>query len=1376
MSGLPEETIKSALAQLDARRVLEYLDYRTDTIQEGPKGLRCFCPIHKEQAFRSFSLDLGKGLGRCSYTPCPGHRPVNLLELVALVRNIPVEAALAELAQRFSLQVTLPGQAALPDTPLETARKALAAGQADTAYEAFHRVLTGDPDNEEAMRGLVQVCRGRDAQDEAADLLKRIAALHLTAGRSAESAEAYEEYLKARPDDVEARLRYAECLHRLSRPDDVVAEMLRIGALFEAQKDSDRALEIYRRIQAFQPGSEEAAQAIEQLLLRAGRASEAVAHILEKAARLAERNEPLEVLVCYRQVLDLDPLRDDVRRKFLEGVLHNPDLAESILPECLTVLDGLVDSSEADLLEALEGLNQRFVGNLALQERLFRAYDAAGRVSDADELAFDLANYYLESGTFALARQWVDPLVKRGGAGLATALSLKAQICRAMGNDAEALATLIEAIDFQERNGRFDEALPFYGLALELDPGNLQLISRRLRAFTELRRDEEVAEMLSDVLGQLQTTGDSERALEIVDELLRLADAGRLPASAALTLVTARAERLRVLDRTAEARDAFLRAADMMREQDNSQGAIAIFETLLKQDSHDLEAMERLADSRLAIGEHDDAVAAYRALADLYGEQGSLDAQLDQLLKIARITPDDVDVLKRILAMYDQMGNTRDARELRGRLAVLHCEREEYGQALDICRAVLRTDPNDLPALEMCVRVYDATGERDSLRREALRLLDLHQATGSLEDVGRVMALLDANFPDDPEVLSLRIRALCAQGSGAEALPLVERVLETNQKAGRDTLSLDLLRRVVASSPDLLDAGLLRRWVELCCRTETIEENWVETEQMLGMLRQWLEPADLVDHLRLLIETAPGFAPPRTQTISLLEAAGERPKAAAALRDWARFCISQGDTAQAARHYQRAVDMQGDNLELLSEVLDFRSAEGIAAGSGDLALRLADLLETAGLVALAVSMLETGLRLEPRREDLRERALALDEIIASPDFLRRRYEEISTARSGAGDFASARAVLVEAVQRFPMEVNLRLTLADLYGQMELAEERTAELANIAEIQAEMGDPAAAEETIAQVLAEAPDNLNAQAIQAEIHAKMGLEKRALTEFRSLSKRVAVAPPRPAAPAEGDGREEAAPQESFEMLPLNTSYSFDHFVVGTRNNFAHATARAIAANPGGDYNPLFLHGDVGLGKTHLLQAIALELKNSHPELHILYTSTEEFTNALIEAIQANTIRRFRALFKSPDVLLIDDVHGLAEKERAQEEFFQIFNALYQANRQIVMTSDRPPKEIAHLERRLRSRFAAGIIVDIQSPDLETRMAILRCETAEQGVAVPDELLLRIAQRISSNVRELKSTLRQLVARIRIGGEPPTESLVEQILAETIGGGAD
>lgn len=240
-----------------------------------------------------------------------------------------------------------------------------------------------------------------------------------------------------------------------------------------------------------------------------------------------------------------------------------------------------------------------------------------------------------------------------------------------------------------------------------------------------------------------------------------------------------------------------------------------------------------------------------------------------------------------------------------------------------------------------------------------------------------------------------------------------------------------------------------------------------------------------------------------------------------------------------------------------------------------------------------------------------------------------------------------------------------------------------------------------------------------------------------------------------------------RESF----FNPRYTFDSFVVGPSNRFAHAASMAVAESPARAYNPLFIYGGVGLGKTHLMQAIGQFHLRRNPSLKILYISSERFTNQLITAIQNRTTLSFREKYRNLDVLLIDDVHFIAGKEATQEEFFHTFNALYDAHKQIVLSSDRPPKEIQALEERLVSRFEWGLVTDIQKPDLETRIAILRKKVEVSHVFFPEEAILFIAERVISNIRELEGALMRVVAYSSVFEKEITPELAKEVLKEML-----
>ncbi|QYK51305.1 MAG: chromosomal replication initiator protein DnaA [Anaerolineales bacterium] len=234
-------------------------------------------------------------------------------------------------------------------------------------------------------------------------------------------------------------------------------------------------------------------------------------------------------------------------------------------------------------------------------------------------------------------------------------------------------------------------------------------------------------------------------------------------------------------------------------------------------------------------------------------------------------------------------------------------------------------------------------------------------------------------------------------------------------------------------------------------------------------------------------------------------------------------------------------------------------------------------------------------------------------------------------------------------------------------------------------------------------------------------------------------------------------------------INSRYTFENFVVGSGNRLAHAASMSVAENPGKSYNPLFLYGRVGLGKTHLLRAIGYAAQQRG--LRVLYVSSEEFTNDLISAIRSQTTPAFRDKYRSADVLLIDDIQFIAGKESTQEEFFHTFNTLHGQNKQIVVTSDRSPKGFLTLEERLRSRFEWGLLADIQPPDYETRLAILRSNAEKLGRPVPAEVLEVIAERMQSNIRELEGALNRIVAYAFLRDVPLTADLVDGALADML-----
>jgi len=258
--------------------------------------------------------------------------------------------------------------------------------------------------------------------------------------------------------------------------------------------------------------------------------------------------------------------------------------------------------------------------------------------------------------------------------------------------------------------------------------------------------------------------------------------------------------------------------------------------------------------------------------------------------------------------------------------------------------------------------------------------------------------------------------------------------------------------------------------------------------------------------------------------------------------------------------------------------------------------------------------------------------------------------------------------------------------------------------------------------------------------------------------------------------GVGADSAKPLQSkldFDSVDhlLNLKYTFDTFVVGSCNQFAHAAAHAVAQNPAKAYNPLFLYGGVGLGKTHLMQAVGHTIKHNWKEMRLSYVSSEAFTNDVITSLRNDRMYSFREKYRNVDVLLMDDIEFIAGKERTMEEFFHTFNALYEAQKQIVISSDCPPKDIPGLEERLRSRFAWGLLADLQPPDLETKRAILDKKCEAQGVTLPEEVSDFIARKIRSSIRDLEGALTRLVAYSSLTGAEVSLAMAQQVLKNLV-----
>jgi chromosomal replication initiator protein DnaA len=466
------------------------------------------------------------------------------------------------------------------------------------------------------------------------------------------------------------------------------------------------------------------------------------------------------------------------------------------------------------------------------------------------------------------------------------------------------------------------------------------------------------------------------------------------------------------------------------------------------------------------------------------------------------------------------------------------------------------------------------------------------------------------------------------------------------------------------------------------------------------------------------------------------------------------------DDADAVFHTMLGIDPE--NREVYRKLIDLNRSRGKMNITVDLIKTLSGIQQKTGDTLPAIETLKEIFAIDALNVETYRQIIAIQKEIGLTNECVETYIALSDVLNNTGNLEEGMRTLEEAITLKPDDIPLRRKLFNIHLQSGDTTHAIEDLFFICDLLAKEEHYPEVLNILAEILEIDPGNLQTRKRRAETYALMGDEKKALAEFLKLSSDIdsgKISMTGMAVP-----RLVSAPEITMVELPIMEEYTFENFVVGTHNNFAYATSMAVAKAPAQNYNPLFLCSDVGLGKTHLIHAIANYIKSHRSDMKILYTNSEEFTSQLIDAIQNNTILQFRARHKTIDLLLLDDVQFLAGKERAQEEFFHLFNTLFQAKKQIVITSDRPPKDIAHLEKRLKSRFGAGIIVDIQPPDLLTRVAILKKEHDHiPDVEIGDNIINLIAEKVDTNIRDLKGAFNQIIARHRITNQLITEEMV-------------
>lgn len=1362
MSIFPDTLVNKVSLQLDPEAVLRKIAYRTEMIQNTGDQIKAFCPIHNETVFRTLIIDVADRQFKCSNHRCEGHKGGDLIELYALAQGIHYDQAIPELAALFEIPIDMAVIEEYLAQTLEVAKNYCELQVWDEAEANYRRILNFKPDCREALEALITIYRSQEQWSE----------LHATRDQLIESfsdeqawdkvLDLLKQALAESPDDEELLAKMIEALVKAEEPDWAARECLHLAELLRKRGEIDSALAQLRRARGLNPDDTEAPQRINALLLNTGRLDEVIDEYLENVENCIRDTDYEGAFDALEEALFAAPERHELVVREAE-IIVQAGLGAMRVDSLSRRIDQLLSAREhgpaAQALDALESYLETYPRLLLLRARLL---EARGDGEAALKLKLRCLDLHQERGQLEDALAVLDTIgsLEKN----VPLLSRKASLLREKGDTEAAVSAYLTLADLFEKSDEYEHAAAVMQTIVDLQPERLDHRQQQLEYYLKLGNEQLVIEKALALAEALNIKKEIDRAVEMLERALKI-----LPDR--VELLQAQGEIYHKADRRGEAAEQYLSAARAAFDHGESDRARRLTELALKCVPEHLEAREIQADLLESQQMHTQAISIYTDLAEFFLRENDVQRVVALCQKILKISPDHMQTLQTLSKAWKKSGNTEEELKTELRLVELYTKGQSFTRAQEICEDILAQNEDYTPALELMAEIAKAAGHANQSTQYLWRLSQVHAQAGRSEQERGVLELLLEQEPlsqrtwyrylellassadieklnavlarctslfgeaDQLKELSQLLEDLCSSASPkAEFLAALASLYETlrNDQALRLTLrqlaellgkqlrdaeALETWERLFRCQPD--DLSILRTRIEIMLRNDKRAEAANEYRRLGEKLREQNQMGEATVALQESLNLSPGQTEARDALIEI------------ALRD--------EDPAQA--------------IELINQA----ASDEIEAERPDAAIAL-----YARLFEVAPDHEETYRKVIAIQQRMGDVASALGTFALLLDCLERT--EATT------EFESA---ALEAVRLEPDGWQLRRRLAKFYLNHDRQSDAESALVALVVRHIERGETDEADKIIDEILEVNPQSVPARAHRAQLLARQGQTDEALQAFMSLTGSLNAVPGAAMIPAQAPLPPSPFGPSNYIGMPLVEAYTFDSFIVGSRNNFAHATALAVSRAPGKNYNPLFLYSEVGMGKTHLCHAIANQIVAQHPEMRVIYTSTDEFVAELIEAIQRGEIANLRHRHKMTDVLIVDDVQFLTGREQAQEEFFHVFNAIFQAGKQVVLTSDRPPKDIAHLERRLKSRFGAGMIVDIQPPDLETRMAILRHEVRQRAEdrPLPDEVLQCIADNVDMNVRELKGALIQVLARQELTGEEITIDVARQVLNQYI-----
>lgn len=1374
MGKYSEEMVDHLLRHLDGLDVLELIDYHPESLQRIGDEVRSWCPLCQDHTGRYLCVRLGTR----QFESLPPHGPDqrgNLIDLFARCRRISFDEAMEQLAHEFDVPLLEGNYREELQRRLDRAEKVLREAELEAdnrdvlltgAESGFEQVIDFDPDNLRAHRGLFRVLTMRaDAIGAYGEAMKLLDLFEATENHE-EQVETAREYLNSVPGDLIIRERLATALLKLEKPHEAVEEFLSLADYAESASQFETALDAYRRVQEHGAGFVDVLPMIVSLLMARGKVEEARKEIVENIERCRHGGDFTGAARSAARLVELDPPNDKARLSVIElSILGG--LGGDTLTLCRTMVDELIAAGHHEnAAEALTYLVAERPQDTGLLELLIECNGRAGNSDIVEELEFRVIDLLAEQGEHGSARARLDVMLQRDDQNL-RALGAVADVSLAEGKKLEAVEYLRRVFELHLGSNRSEEALALAGRIADIAPGQLDIRTMEVELLLKMGRGEAARRALGVLSAELEKAGDFARLVTLLEGALR-----QVPGDADIRLHLASA--LHKLGHTTRGEDMRKHLIEELLEAGDEGKAEEAVKELLNADPRNPKLRMELADLHARGGKAGKAREIYEDLAAEYAKLEQYHEQKAVMEKQLLIDPKNITLMAKLSDLCTELGDEAGLVAVAVKQVRAMRETMDFDGAIDHARMVLEIDKDNIAVLRELMAIHQESSNQEEAMAIASRLSEIFRKRGSLEEEGELLQEIVYRAPADIASLERLIEILRRQNERGELLKRVDQLLGLNSYSTEKKIRLlrGLLKNM-RPAPELHQR--LARLLKAAGRSDEMVK---EINELLSQRSGGDDAGDAITLYEELLEGEPDRIEAREALLKLLKDRGEEQRMERHMLLLARGYARVQRLDDAIESYKVLGELNPANDEVFRGHAEALRMRGEHDAANRKLRELAGHLVARNKTAEAIFALEEVLKHDKDNHEVRRELVALRRELGQAESAARELGQLAGVLAREGDAEGAISAWQEAVLLQPDAIDVRLKLIEQLRGAGRNGEAAKETVRAAEKLLREGRHDSALELIDPLIEEDPSNSAARRLRARIFEGRGEDKRALLEYKDIERlahrpsstgaaRLPSAAPAPVPVSTPVPAPEPAPQAQMPGLELLPEYDFESFVVGTKNKFAHATAHAVAEHPGTARNPLFLYSGVGLGKTHLLHAIANFLRASNPKIRIVYTSTEYFTTDLEKARSENAIAEFRNRYRGIDALLLDDVQFLAGRDESQDEFFHIFNMLHQAKKQIVVTSDRPPKDIARLDMRLRTRFGQGVIVEIQSPDPETRLKILRDESRRRGFEVPEDAIEAIAGGIVTNVRELKGALNLLIEHHELGGDPLTVETARTIV---------